>query len=66
MVQRKWLAVLYYAGLLGLTLFMPLAIMTAMRERGEPTLLTWIGGGIAFVIWLSYLILPSWLGHRDE
>lgn len=66
MVRRKWLAVLYYAGLVALTLFMPLAIITVMRERGEPTAITWIFGGIAFFIWLSYLILPSWLGRRDE
>lgn len=64
--RRRWVALLYYAGLIAVTLFIPIAIIAGARARGVDVHYGWIAGILAFLILLAYLIYPSILGHRDE
>jgi len=60
------MAILYYAGLIAVTLFIPIAIIVGTRARGIDVYYGWIAGILAFLILFAYLIYPSILGHRDE
>ncbi|GAA5345502.1 hypothetical protein [Planifilum fimeticola] len=64
--RRRWVAFLYYAGLIAVTLFIPIAIIAGARARGFDVHYGWFAGILAFLILLAYLIYPSILGRRDE
>lgn len=64
--RRRWIAALYYAALIAITLFIPFAIIYGTWSREIDVYYGWVGGILAFLILFAYLIYPSILGHRDE
>ncbi|MCS1351759.1 hypothetical protein [Mechercharimyces sp. CAU 1602] len=66
MYRRRILGTIYYIGLIVISLFIPLAIIGSVLTRGDEVTSGWVGGILAFIVLMAYLIIPNILGRRDE